>query len=78
MKHICLVVIILIAACSSHRTRCDGALRPINSPFAAAKLTAPGGAAAPRADTAAPGPVTTSPGRPATAKPQPLPAEPRP
>lgn len=38
MKHICLLgVAISIAACSSHRVRCEGALRPINPPVAAAK-----------------------------------------
>jgi hypothetical protein len=75
MKHICLVgVAILLAACSSHRVRCDGALRPINRP-AAAKPTVPGSAASPRAATAVPGAVTAA---PAAAQPQPLPAEPQP
>jgi hypothetical protein len=38
MKHFCLVgIAILIAACASHRARCEGALRPINKPVAAAK-----------------------------------------
>jgi hypothetical protein len=64
MKHICLVgVAILIAACSSHRARCDGPLRPINRPAAAQMPPVPD-------STAAPGP--------AAAKPQRLPAEPRP
>ena len=71
MKHICLVgVAILIAACSSHRARCDGPLRPINRPAPAEKIPVPGSTASPRAAAAAPGP--------AAAKPQPLPAEPQP
>ena len=67
MKHIYLAgLAILIAACSSHRVRCDGALRPINKP-AAAKPTVPDSAASPRAATASPAPAAA----------QPLPAEPR-
>ncbi len=57
MKHICLVgVAILIAACASHRSRCDGALRPINNPVAAAKPTAPAAAANPQPLPAEPQP----------------------
>jgi hypothetical protein len=42
MKYICLVgVAILLAACSSHRVRCNGALRPINKPVAIAKPVVP-------------------------------------
>ena len=78
MKHICLVgVAILIAACSSHRARCDGPLRPINRPAAAEKPPVPDSTASPRAAAVAPGPATAAHG-PAAAKPQPLPAEPRP
>jgi hypothetical protein len=38
MKYICVVgVAILLAACSSHRVRCEGVLRPINKPVPTAK-----------------------------------------
>jgi hypothetical protein len=86
MKHICIVgVAILIAACSSHRVRCEGALRPINKPVAATKPTVQGSAtappvpaaAAPGPAAAAPGPAVAAPGS-AAAKPHSLPTEPRP
>jgi hypothetical protein len=71
MKYIFLVgVAILLAACSSHRVRCNGALRPINGPAAAAKPAVTGSAVSPRDATAAPGP--------AAAHPQSLPVVPRP
>ena len=57
MKHIYLAgLAILIAACSSHRVRCDGALRPINKP-AAAKPTVPDSAASPAPAAAQPLPA---------------------
>jgi hypothetical protein len=77
MKHILLVgVAICFAACSSHRVRCGGALRPINKPVAAAKSVAAANPIA-AAKAAVPGNAATGPG-PAAGQPQSLPAEPRP
>ena len=71
MKHICVIgVVLLIAACSSHRVRCGSALRPINKPFAAAKPVADVKPAVPGSAAAA--------SWPADGKPQSLPVEPRP
>ena len=83
MKHILLAVVaICFAACSSHRVRCGGTLRPINKPVAAARSVAgarPAAATNPVAvaPPAAPGNAATAPG-PAAGQPQSLPAEPRP
>ena len=71
MKYICSIgVAILIAACSSHRVRCGGAMRPINKPVAAAKPVADVNPTVPGSAVVAPGP--------AAGKPQSLPVEPRP
>jgi hypothetical protein len=83
MKYICLVVIvILIAACSSHRVRCGGALRPVNKPVSAAKPVAGAkqvGGAEPvaAAKPTVPGSAAAAPG-PAAGEPQSLPVVPRP